>query len=341
MERLFLTGFPGFISVHYLMELVKVGKPQEVHLLIQSQMKNLAEEKLQEFRQKYPEVHFSLHEGDLTQKGLGLKTPLQVDSIHHLAAIYDLAVKPEIAHRINVEGTKNLIEWGEGLKTVRQYVYFSTCYVLGKGKLLKEEFIDHPGGVEEFHNHYEHTKWLAEELFREIPNVLIIRPSVVVGNSQTGKTEKYDGPYFVIRFLKKLGFLSLLAPNLGSDEIYVNTIPVDFLCFKASESILKHEKMGFPQTIANLADPNPPTTREYYAVVVKNVAKLRPLHLDFVRGPILGLLRVPGMSQLTGIHTTTLDYFNWSGKIQTRTVGEEEFPKTLQLLPKLIKNCKV
>jgi len=55
-----------------------------------------------------------------------------------------------------------------------------------------------------FKNHYESTKFHAEREVRnrmdKIPTI-IIRPSIVVGHSKTGETNKYDGPYFPMRLI--------------------------------------------------------------------------------------------------------------------------------------------
>jgi nucleoside-diphosphate-sugar epimerase len=210
------------------------------------------------------------------------------------------------------------------------------CYVLGHGETLNEDFISHPKGLSEFNNHYEHTKWLAEELFRDVKNALIIRPAVVVGNSETGITEKEDGPYFVINFLKKLGGLALTCPNLGRKDIYVNTVPVDTLCKISVNEVLQHQENGFTQKIVNVADPNPPTTWEYYETAVKTITQKIPYKFDPLKSIILKLLRLPGIHLLTGIKPTTLDYFSWEGKIKTKNVKLEQFPKMLEHLPRTI-----
>lgn len=58
-----------------------------------------------------------------------------------------------------------------------------------------------------FQNHYEHTKFEAEQLVRNaiadgLP-ATIYRPGIVVGDSVTGETQKFDGPYFLLQFLMK------------------------------------------------------------------------------------------------------------------------------------------
>ena len=58
-----------------------------------------------------------------------------------------------------------------------------------------------------FKNHYESTKFQAEvwvrELLDRVPTT-ILRPAIVVGDSRTGETEKFDGPYYVLRASRAL-----------------------------------------------------------------------------------------------------------------------------------------
>jgi thioester reductase-like protein len=69
--------------------------------------------------------------------------------------------------------------------------------------LIREDELQHDAG---FRNHYEESKYLAElsveRLKAELP-VTIHRPAVVVGDSQTGETAKYDGIYYLIHYLRR------------------------------------------------------------------------------------------------------------------------------------------
>ena len=120
----------------------------------------------------------------------------------HLAAVYDLAVPKDIAWKVNVHGTDTFNQVVVQFPHLKRYMYFSTAYVAGKreGKLLETELI-RPSG---FKNHYEETKFeaelLVENLKEKIP-VTIIRPGIVRGNSKTGETIKFDGPYFFINMI--------------------------------------------------------------------------------------------------------------------------------------------
>ncbi len=56
----------------------------------------------------------------------------------------------------------------------------------------------------------------------------IFRPSVVCGDSKTGETAKYDGIYYVIKFLLKFPEVFRLV-NVGNEDVRLNLVPVDFV----------------------------------------------------------------------------------------------------------------
>ena len=145
--------------------------------------------------------------GDLTEPGLGLadgrRLAADVTEIWHLAAVYDLGVPRDVGMRVNVEGTRNVLRFAEGCPDLRRHHYVSTCYVSGR----------HCGPFHEsdldvgqaFNNFYEETKFLAEVRWPRPGHggmpTSVYRPAIVVGDSRTGDTQKFDGPYFLLQWL--------------------------------------------------------------------------------------------------------------------------------------------
>ncbi len=258
-----MTGFPGFIA-HRLVE--RLASPNtQFYLLVQKQFTEKAMRDIEQISQKtsVPLENFAIIEGDITLENLGisekdLKTvQAQTTDVFHLAAIYDLAVEKDLAYRVNVEGTRNVNEFVKSAPNLRRYNYISTCYVAGKreGEILENE-LEHDAG---FRNYYEETKYFAEmevEKLKTALPVTIFRPSVVVGDSRTGETAKYDGIYAVIFYLKKFPSLLRLV-NVGNKIVKLNLVPVDFVV-EGIAALSKDEK-AIGKTIA-LADPNPVST---------------------------------------------------------------------------------
>ena len=75
--------------------------------------------------------------GDITRERLGMSAAAaralhkELTGAFHLAAVYDLAVKRDLAMRINVQGTKNVLEFLADARGFERLHYVSTAYVSG------------------------------------------------------------------------------------------------------------------------------------------------------------------------------------------------------------------
>ena len=310
-ETIFLTGFPGFIAER-LVERLSTPRTQ-FFLLVQPQFTakaTAAVERIAE-RTSAPLENFALIEGDITLADLGISAA-DLDSIRdeitdvfHLAAAYDLAVDKTTATRVNVDGTKNVNELARSLPNLRRYNYISTCYVAGKrkGRILENE-LEHDAG---FRNFYEETKYLAEteveKLKSELP-LTIFRPSVVVGDSRTGETTKYDGIYYLIQYLRKAPGL-LRFVNVGNKDVSLNLVPVDFVV--EGIAALSRDERAVGETIA-LADPDPLSTAELFDAISEALVKKRSV-ITPPPALIERSLMLPFSPPLTGLPHHAVPYF--------------------------------
>jgi thioester reductase-like protein len=277
-ESIFVTGFPGFIASRLVERLAQ--SETQFFLLVQPQFVQKAMDEIEAIAvaTTTPLDNFVIVEGDISKPNLGiadedLKTLLfEVTDVYHLAAIYDLAIAKDPAFAVNFEGTKNVNDLVRAIRNLRRYNYVSTCYVAGlrQGEILESE-LKHDAG---FRNNYEETKYLAEmevETLRPAFPVTIYRPSVVVGDSETGETAKYDGIYYLINYIRKAPFL-LRVMNVGNQEVRLNLVPVDFVV--EAIATLAHDPVAVGKTIA-LADPNPLTTAELFDTIAKAITGRR------------------------------------------------------------------
>ncbi len=242
--------------------------------------------------------------GDITLRDLGIAQELAEEVTHafHLAAIYNLAVKKDLAYKVNVQGTENVLNFLAKAPKLKSFVYFSTAYVAGwrKGEIGEEELKD-----EGFKNWYEWSKFHAEALVREkmgeIPTV-IIRPGIVVGDSKTGEIPKFDGPYYMMNLFSMTGRIPL--PYLGKENPEVNLVPVDFIVEAISE--LYDEPRALGRTF-HLTDPAPRGARELYSLFHRLLKGREPtftLPLSLVKASLL----VPGIGKLLRIPRQILPY---------------------------------
>ncbi len=266
-QQIFMTGVPGFIGKWLVSRLVTRAPEARFTFLIQERLRKLAESFVAELDGRHPGFadRARLIAGDISQPDLGLSEgdfdalAEEITHVWHLAAIYDLAVPASVAYRVNVLGTANILDFCEACQKLVRLDYVSTCYVSGqrKGLILERELDE--GQL--FKNHYEATKcWAEMEVQRRqrvLPS-LIHRPAVVVGDSRTGETDKYDGPYFILSLLERIP-PQLRMLNIGSGHAEFNIVPVDFLTDAMAELWTLDEALG--QTV-HLADPAPHTSRE-------------------------------------------------------------------------------
>lgn len=310
----FFTGFPGFLTTQLIKHILKEGLPVEkMYLCVLPHMRSSAESMVKQLIEDLGVTidKFELVEGDITKENLNFsETTSQriLDSVthaYHLAAIYDLAVPYEPAHQVNVIGTQQVNTWLMKTKKLERYTYFSTAYVSGKrtGTILETELEHHSG----FKNNYESTKYDAEILVENLKSslpVTILRPGIVVGDSQSGHTSKFDGPYFILNLFDRLNFLPTI-PYFGKGGAEANFVPVDYVTRAAV--FLSHYNGSNGQTY-HLTDPNPYQSHEVYrmlmeALLGKTPAYTLPLHVAKLP---LNLLPV---RRWLNIQKQTLPYF--------------------------------
>jgi nucleoside-diphosphate-sugar epimerase len=307
MATLFFTGFPGFLGSELLPRVV--SRTDDVALcLVQPKFRALAEERARQIERAHPALadRIRLIEGDLTQP-LDHVPADDVREIYHLAAVYDLAVPRDVGMRVNVTGTTRVLDLAERASRLERMHYVSTCYVSGRHRGVFTE--DDLETGQRFNNFYEETKQLAEVEVRKrmarIP-ITVYRPSVVVGDSITGATQKFDGPYFVMQWLLRQPKLALL-PVVGNPARYTfNVVPRDFMT--AAMTWLSGLQGNAGATYA-IADPHPLTVDETIDVIA-DATNRKVIRIPLTKGIAKGALRyVPGVYRLLRIPPAAVDYF--------------------------------
>ncbi|WP_115864868.1 SDR family oxidoreductase [Halorussus litoreus] len=330
-ESVFLTGFPGFLGSELVARLLdRYPEDVPIRCLVQPKYREAAQRRADDLNSRYrnsstrggadssapPRVE--LYEGDITESDRGHGgdyDDLQRDAaeVYHLAAVYDLGVSREVGMAVNVGGTRNVLDFAEGCPDLRRFQYVSTCYVSGRhdGTFTHRDL----DVGQSFNNHYEETKFLAEvAVQRRMDEGLpatIYRPAITVGDSRTGRTQKYDGPYNVLRLLRRQASLPgpSVVPTYGDpNDFEVNVVPQDFVV-DAIATLSGMETSA--AEVYQICDPNPPTvaemTRSFAAALGQRV----------VRVPVPGgpgptrwtLENAPGLASALGVEPAVVDYF--------------------------------
>jgi nucleoside-diphosphate-sugar epimerase len=310
-----LTGFPGFLGSALLPKILARREGAHAYCLVQSHWMRTATERIEQIEGSHPHTvgRISLVEGDITIPGLGIEYVdrarlADVNEVWHLAAVYDLSVPHGVARRVNVEGTAHVIEFCLARRELHRLQYVSTCYVSGDyAGEFPEDDLDLGQG---FLNHYESTKFEAEVLVRRAMRAglpaTIYRPGIVVGDSRTGETQKYDGPYMVATYLQRLPGLSLVPRVSDFDSVRVGLVPRDYVIDGMDVLSVMDKSLG--RTYA-LTDPNPPTAEEVLQLMSDYFGRRAievPLPLRATKA-VIG--HVPGLESATGMTAELLDYF--------------------------------
>ena len=251
-----------------------------------------------------------LVEGDITEPDLGLGETrtalLGVDTVYHLAAVYDLAVERAVGEAVNVDGTRHVLDFATDAGVDRLH-YVSTCYVSGRYEGVFTE--RHLREGQSFNNHYEATKYRAEVAVREAIEAglaaTVYRPAIVVGDSRTGETEKFDGPYHFVRVLDaQPGPVSVVPRLPGAARTELNVVPRDFVVDAITALSGRADTAG--ETF-QLCDPAPATVPGF----IEAVADAMDQHAVAVPAPKPVVRRaMRTFDRITATEPATVDYFD-------------------------------
>lgn len=341
MSSLLVTGFPGFLASNLLPRILLQRPESRVLALVEPRFMETARQRLNSFDPALA-ARVDLIGGDITRPGLGLEQELACSEIFHFAALYDLNLDRTLGLRINVDGTQNILRYAERLTGLEKLHYVSTCYVSGRyAGPYRESDLDKG---QRFNNYYEETKFLAEvEVQKSQLPWVIYRPSVVVGDSRSGATLKYDGPYPVIKWLLRFPFVSVL-PRIGDPSVArINLVTQDFVLDALTFLSMNASKPG---TVYQLSDPNPLTVEEMVSELGRACKRrVFPLQLPLKLAKA-SLRRVKPISNWSGFTPGMVDYFvhpthyladNTTAALQGSGIA---CPDIRRVLPRLVEYVK-
>jgi thioester reductase-like protein len=320
---LFVTGFPGFIGKRLVRELLAAGPKAKVVALVEPRMADAARSAAAELPGG---DRVEVLAGDIADRRLGLsdedyeRLTASTTAVFHLAAIYNLAVPLELAQRVNVDGTGNVIEFCERCEKLERHNYVSTAYVAGgrRGVVYEHELTM----GQWFKNHYESTKYQAEVWVREsmdrVPTA-VYRPAIVVGDSQTGETQKFDGPYFMLRAISASLRRNMPIAQYGRAAAALNVVPVDFIVNGLMAGSKDDKAIG--QTF-HLVDPDPISTKEVFGLLSELYAGKRPSY-TLPAKPVELALNVKAIQRFfDGIPPESMRYVNHAVRYDARRAGD-------------------
>jgi len=260
-KTIFLTGATGLVGRNLIPRILNHDQSTRLVLLIRGDSNTEVQHRLEQLLGELS-PHFDTSElgervravrGDITLDRLGMSASVYADlvprltHIIHAAATVKFQSPLEHARKVNLDGTKNVIDLARRAHVagrLKQVAHLSTAYVSGNrsGTILESDL----DRGQDFANSYERTKFEAELLVRdamaELP-ITVFRPSIIVGDSKTGKTTTFNAMYVPVKLIHH-GLVSILP---GSWKTPVDVVPVDFVC-DAICQIMLHAGDGVGKT---------------------------------------------------------------------------------------------
>ena len=244
--KIFFTGVTGFVGVELIKKLLLLNLHSEFWLLIRDSRHLKAEDRFEQLILKIAKENamtvsslrprLNLIKGDLVSIRFGLSInefqnlAIPINKVYHCAASINLIGDLESIRKINYFGTEqvlNLAKISFQKGRFQRLNYLSTAYIAGKrfGIIYENELAHNKG----FCNSYERTKYetelMVEKAKAELP-ITIYRPSIIMGDSETGKTSAFNVIYEPMR-LAYLGKLTVLPISRSS---IFDVVPVDYVC---------------------------------------------------------------------------------------------------------------
>jgi len=251
----FVTGATGFIGKRLVKKLLE-RKGAVVHFLIRKE----SESKVAALREFWGASAARVQPvfGDLTSKKLGVAAETikalrgKIDHFHHLAAVYDLDADEQSQIAVNIEGTRNTVEFARAIDA-GHFHHVSSIAAAGLYEgVFREDMFDE---AENYDHPYFMTKHESEKIVRQECKLpwSIYRPAMVVGDSNTGEMDKIDGPYYFFKLIQRMRqLLPPWMPSIGLEGGRVNIVPVDFVV--NALDLISH-KAGITTKCYHLVDP--------------------------------------------------------------------------------------
>ncbi len=251
MSHYFLTGATGAVG-SAIVPLLLEDPECQVSLLIRAESDVALAKRLEDlfafwgWDQADPKrSHVLPLRGDAAEPQFGLASQdyealvSRTTHIIHCAASVRMNYPLEEARRSAVGSAEQILALGRRIAeqgSLQKIEFVSTVGIAGKRQgILPETWITEP---REFHNTYEQSKAEAEMLVKaaieeEGLPITVHRPSMVIGDSRTGKIIHFQIFYFICEFLsgrKTFG----LYPDFG--DVRLDIIPVDHVARAIAES---------------------------------------------------------------------------------------------------------
>jgi thioester reductase-like protein len=265
-ELILVTGSTGFLGVQLVNELLARQPHARLALLIRDRPGQSGRQRADLFVPVSERARVEVHSGDVGKPDCGLEASTyqrlsaETTRVIHSAATVRFDHSLDEARRINVEGTRRVLDFAARAPQLRSIAYVGTAYVAGERTDLVHE--NELAVGQGYRNTYEQTKAEAETLVRarleSMPGV-ILRPSIIVGDSRTGTTSSFKMMYWPLKIYAR----GLWRTVPGYPDAVLDIVPVDYVA--AAVARLTFDEAAFGNTVHLCAGPRGSATIEQIA----------------------------------------------------------------------------
>src|ERR1017187_9267849 len=253
-ELILVTGATGFLGVQLVRELLDRHPNATLALLVRDRPGQSGQQRADLIVPPADRSRVQVHSGDVSQPNCGLdaaayqRLSATATRVIHSAATVRFDHSLDEARQINVEGTRRML------------AYVGTAYVAGERTGLVRE--NELAVGQAYRNTYEQTKAEAEALvssrLNSLPGV-ILRPSIIVGDSRTGVTSSFKMMYWRLKIYAR----RLWRTVPGFPDAVLDIVPVDFVA--AAVAQLAFDEAALGSTVHLCAGPRGSATIQQIA----------------------------------------------------------------------------
>jgi len=240
VTEVFMTGVTGFLGRQVALRLLRRSDITRLYCLVRASDASEGHARLLKSlgRITSPEEVATLEDGlialpgDLTAPDLGLGDSARRQVLTscrvflHCAADVRFDQTIDDARSRNLVGTQRVAELALCADQVDRFDWVGTAFVAGKRRdTVAESALRHDAG---WKNSYEQSKYEAEVWLRDEASALpltVFRPSIIVGESRTGRTSSYGVLYWPVQIYARGWWRTVV----GRADTPIDIVPVDFV----------------------------------------------------------------------------------------------------------------
>jgi uncharacterized protein YbjT (DUF2867 family) len=141
----------------------------------------------------------------------------------------------------------------------------------------------------------------------------------VVGDSNTGETQKFDGPYYMLRVISRAVRMGAPIPQFGRSAAPFNVVPVDFVIDAILAGASDPEAVN--RTL-HLVDPEPVPAADLLGILSQEYAGRAPGY-RLPPGLVASSLRFkPVRTMFSGAPRESIRYLNHPVRFDTRNTSD-------------------